>query len=241
MLSLPVLVFVGSVFETLVLQLCDHAIQHASPQLLEPLGLAEPLDQGGADGIVGLDKGSAVPGLCQGIVTETAQRPNLGTIVRAVNSGSDIAATAGGYAFRYGEGNIAGEDGLVSAVHVFHINLDQTGSSDRVVIPGILPQSTVVDTTGSQGAGVLDTVGGLSADSAGYDIIDRIVRGEPEGCVLDRLVSVVLKGPLDRYTACGVGTVVPAVDTVLIAFVADIKIPYVKFCHILKPLSIHNL
>ena len=91
--NLPNLVFVRSGFHALSLEIPDHPIQLAAPHVLEPVGLAKPLYQSGADGVVQMDEQTAIPAGGQGVIAVPTQGPNLRTVVGTVNSGSYIAAT----------------------------------------------------------------------------------------------------------------------------------------------------
>ncbi len=95
--QLPHFIFVRGIFNTLSIQIGNHAVKFALPHFLEPLGVTEPLYEGRADCIISTDKRSAIPCFSQSIVTETAQSPYLGTIIRTVNSSCDIATTHVGF------------------------------------------------------------------------------------------------------------------------------------------------
>lgn len=77
---LPLAVLVRCTFHALGLQAVHHPIQNRPPHALEPLRLAKPLDQRGADRVICANKGTAAPAPSQHIVAETAQRPHLGAI-----------------------------------------------------------------------------------------------------------------------------------------------------------------
>lgn len=89
---LPLGILVGGVFHAVGLQAANHVIQAAAPEGLEPRGMAKPFYDGGTEGIVEADKGPA--GCCFGksAVLDTAQRPDLRTVVGTVHTGGHIAA-----------------------------------------------------------------------------------------------------------------------------------------------------
>ena len=49
---LPIFILVGTAFNTVGLQFCNHAIKLAFPKLFEPVGAAKPFDQCGADDLL---------------------------------------------------------------------------------------------------------------------------------------------------------------------------------------------
>ena len=69
---LPVLVLVRRGLHTLGLQIFNHAVEGASPHALKPVGFSEPLDQRGADGVVGADEGATVPSRAEGVVASAS-------------------------------------------------------------------------------------------------------------------------------------------------------------------------
>ena len=90
----PLFVFVRSGFEAFSLKRLNHTVESATPHLFKPFGMTEPFYKGGTNCIVGFDKYSAIPRFCKSIVTRTAKSPNLGAIIRTVNSSSNVT-TAG--------------------------------------------------------------------------------------------------------------------------------------------------
>ena len=67
-------------------------IQNTAPQLLKPSGVSPPPNNGGADGVIDLNKCTPCNAFSKGIIPETAQCPDFGTIVGAIYTGGDVAA-----------------------------------------------------------------------------------------------------------------------------------------------------
>ena len=89
---LPASVLVGRCRDTAGLELTDQLVQAALPEPAEPPGISEPLYDGGADRIVGMDERPAIPAGSEGRIAETAEGPGLGTVIRAVNAGGRLGA-----------------------------------------------------------------------------------------------------------------------------------------------------
>lgn len=62
--------------------------------ILKPIGLTEPFYKGGANCVIGADICATIPGFCKGIVTEAAECPNLGAIIRAIHGSRYITAAS---------------------------------------------------------------------------------------------------------------------------------------------------
>ena len=95
-LASPRLVLVRCILHTFRVQSAYHPIQHPAPHLLEPPGIPEPPDNGGAGGVVSADERSSKCAFAQSIVPEPPQGPDLGAVVGAVDAGGDVAALAVG-------------------------------------------------------------------------------------------------------------------------------------------------
>ena len=91
---LPGLVLVGRWWNTFFLQIGDHAVQPGFPKALKPLCFTKPVYQFGTYCIIETDKQTAKGCFRQVEIAVTTQGPNLRTIVRAVDSGCNIAAAA---------------------------------------------------------------------------------------------------------------------------------------------------
>ena len=49
------------------------------------------MDKRRTDGVIGVDKGAAIPRFSQGVVAEAAQRPDLRAVIGAIDAGRDVA------------------------------------------------------------------------------------------------------------------------------------------------------
>ena len=100
----PNLIGIRSIFNTLRLELSDQSIQLSTPQIFEPICVTEPFNQCGTHSVVGTDECPSIPSGGQCVISESAERPNLGAIIGTIDTGSNIAATvatgAGGTAGR---------------------------------------------------------------------------------------------------------------------------------------------
>ncbi len=85
-------ILVGSVGNAMIPQVMYHAIQRPAPHFLEQVSFAKPFYQGGTDGVVCMDECPSVPSRAQRVVAETAECPDLGAVVGAVNTGGNVAA-----------------------------------------------------------------------------------------------------------------------------------------------------
>ena len=90
----PILIVVRCILHTVIIEALHHVVQYAMPHLFKPFGLAKPLYDCGADCVVCTDERSAHHSLCQRVVSETTQRPDLRTIVGSVHACRHIAALA---------------------------------------------------------------------------------------------------------------------------------------------------
>ena len=89
---LPLSVLIRRVRHALIVEFFNHTVEFPSPCFSEPFCFPEPFDKRGAYRVICTDKRSAVPRCAERIVAITAQRPNLRTIIRTVNTGGDIAS-----------------------------------------------------------------------------------------------------------------------------------------------------
>lgn len=92
----PRFILVRCILHTFPIQLAHHPVQHPAPHLLEPPGIPEPPDNGGAGGVVSADERSSKCAFAQSIVPEPPQGPDLGAVVGAVDAGGNVAALAVG-------------------------------------------------------------------------------------------------------------------------------------------------
>lgn len=89
---LPILIVVRCAFNALCVQVSNHVVETASPHLLEPCAVTEPLYQCGADSVIDVDECAAIPCFRERVVAETAERPDLRAVVGAVNDRCNVAA-----------------------------------------------------------------------------------------------------------------------------------------------------
>lgn len=76
-----VLIFVGRIFNAIVLEVFNEFIKRIFPHFLEPIRPSEPFYKGRTDSIVCADKGTSIPGFIESIVAKTTKRPHFGTVV----------------------------------------------------------------------------------------------------------------------------------------------------------------
>ena len=88
---------------------------------VEPLEIPQRFHDGGADAIVKFDKQSSVPRRGELNVPKPSQHPNLGAIVRAVNTSCDIAALLFGIGGLFG----CGGNGVLALVEMMRSGYGQ--------------------------------------------------------------------------------------------------------------------
>ena len=129
----PLPVLIGGVRHALVPESCHQPVQGAPPELLEPGGPAEPLYQRGADGVVGMKEGPAVPGGGQGMIPEAPQGPHLGADIGAIHRSGYVAAG------RIAVLDVGSGELFRAAVHVEDLHHDQVQRCNGIVVPDIFP------------------------------------------------------------------------------------------------------
>ena len=92
--DLPISIAVGRVFVAFHVETANLFVQNIAPQLFEPTGLAEPLYNRRADGVVEMDKSASMPCFGEGEIVIAAERPYLRAIIGAIYRGRDIASAA---------------------------------------------------------------------------------------------------------------------------------------------------
>ena len=90
--KLPLFIIVGCILNTVFSEFLNHTVKLAFPHFLKPFGMTEPFYESGTDCIVCFDKGSAQGSFCEYIVTVTAECPDLGAIVRAIDRSCNVTA-----------------------------------------------------------------------------------------------------------------------------------------------------
>lgn len=78
---LPAAVFIGCRRESSRLKAAHHVVELAAPHTLEPIGLAKPPHERGADGVVRLDERPTPKRLGKFEVTVATQRPDLRAVI----------------------------------------------------------------------------------------------------------------------------------------------------------------
>ena len=89
---LPLLILIGGVLNPLGLEALNQPVQRAPPKPAEPGGAAKPVYQRGTDGVVCTNEGPSREGSGQLGVAEAAERPDLGTVIGAVDRCGDVAS-----------------------------------------------------------------------------------------------------------------------------------------------------
>lgn len=123
-------VSVRRVFDALRPEFEDQSVQQRSTYRPEPLGLTEPLDERGADRVIGTDEASAEPCGGQDFIAVSTKGPYLGMVVRSVDAGGDIATAL--FCFWGGKRLVLG--GCESAVANFRSGralIEMMDASDR--------------------------------------------------------------------------------------------------------------
>ena len=84
-------VVIPCIFYPSVIQFFHHFIQIFFPQYSEPFTMAKTSHQYWTDCVIAFDEYSAVPRFVQCVVPKTPECPYLGTVIRAVYTGRNIA------------------------------------------------------------------------------------------------------------------------------------------------------
>ena len=90
--DLPISIAVGRVFVAFHVETANLFVQNIAPQLFEPTGLAKPIYNRRADGVVEMDKSASMPCFGEGEIAIAAERPYLRAIIGAIYRGRDIAS-----------------------------------------------------------------------------------------------------------------------------------------------------
>ena len=114
----PIPIVVRCIFHTVIIEALHHVVQYAMPHLLKPFGLAKPLYDCGADCVVCTDKCSAKYSLCQCVVSETTQRPDLRAVIGPIYTCCHIAALAVAVVIRSEHSGVAGACAFAAGITV---------------------------------------------------------------------------------------------------------------------------
>ena len=85
-------VLIGCIRNAFSIQIRDKAIQSLFPMGAEPLTVSKPFNKRRADSIIYTNKYAPRYASLQFRITETPQRPDSRTIIRAVNTGRNVAS-----------------------------------------------------------------------------------------------------------------------------------------------------
>ena len=114
----PFSIIVRCILDTVIVEALYHLVQYAMPHLLKPFGLTKPLYDCGADRVVCMNERSAQHCLCQRVISETTQRPNLRTVVGSVHACCHIAALAVTVVIRSEHAGVAGSSFIAFGISV---------------------------------------------------------------------------------------------------------------------------